>query len=246
MDAQIKEQFLIVESDPEIRLKIVNQVRKMGHRVVEAANGREALEKHGESPSSMVISDYEMPVLNGAFLADEIKRWDLNCPVVVTSASISDDMFLELLRYPRLTILRKPFTDFSLAEAIACAQKMPATNVVRSSGRLPIEISVYSGTTLLGRSTNISRGGLSVRCLDPSGPKVQLKQQLPINFTINNAQVNLSAELAWKNGRACGFRFIHLSRETRALVQRVLREHLETSLAAGCIPRLHEVDAMND
>jgi putative two-component system response regulator len=65
---------LLVE-DNEINLEIMkNQLTSMGLDVDTAANGLEALAMYREGDYGLVLSDIEMPVMNGFGLAGEIRR----------------------------------------------------------------------------------------------------------------------------------------------------------------------------
>lgn len=56
------------------------------------SNGVEALEKLREKPFDLLLSDVDMPLMNGYDLVSEIKNMDLNIPLVcVTAFAISGD-----------------------------------------------------------------------------------------------------------------------------------------------------------
>lgn len=64
---------------PDVRIEIVS-------------NGVEALEKLREKPFNLLLSDVDMPLMNGYDLVSEIKNMDLNIPLVcVTAFAISGD-----------------------------------------------------------------------------------------------------------------------------------------------------------
>lgn len=57
---------LVVEDSKTIRMILCEYLRKMGIQVVEAADGREALERLKEmSPPDLMLVDWNMPVMNG-------------------------------------------------------------------------------------------------------------------------------------------------------------------------------------
>jgi CheY-like chemotaxis protein len=80
---------LVVEDDHLIREAIAEALDEEGFEVVEAANGREALEKlHAQPGASLVLLDLMMPVMDGwRFREAQLRDPELaNIPVVVLSA----------------------------------------------------------------------------------------------------------------------------------------------------------------
>jgi len=79
---------LIVDDDPDIRERLRTALERQGWSVVEAANGREALEKVMHGPPRAVLLDLNMPVMDGfAFLHDlREKPGCADLPVIVFSA----------------------------------------------------------------------------------------------------------------------------------------------------------------
>ena len=85
-----RRRIMVVEDDAHIREAIAEALDEEGFEVVEAANGREALDKLHHEPAALVLLDLMMPVMDGwqfreAQLHDE-KLADI--PVVVLSAAV--------------------------------------------------------------------------------------------------------------------------------------------------------------
>ena len=58
--------FLIVDDSSTMRRIIINTLTKLGYQAfIEAGNGREALEKLGAGPVDLVITDWNMPEMDG-------------------------------------------------------------------------------------------------------------------------------------------------------------------------------------
>ena len=65
--------ILLVEDNREVRDSLSEFLRQLGHRVVECANGKEAVScMHNQSPH-LVLSDIHMPEMDGNQLLQEIK-----------------------------------------------------------------------------------------------------------------------------------------------------------------------------
>ena len=79
---------LVVDDDPDIRERVRTALERQGWRVIEAANGKEALEKVMHGPPRAVLLDLNMPVMDGfAFLhALREKPGCAHLPVLIFSA----------------------------------------------------------------------------------------------------------------------------------------------------------------
>ena len=65
--------ILIVEDEPLLREMLFDHLADEGHSVVEAGNGREALEVYALARPELIISDINMPVMNGYQLLDALQ-----------------------------------------------------------------------------------------------------------------------------------------------------------------------------
>src|SRR4051812_23597905 len=79
--------FLVAEDDPAVRRFVVQMLETKGHRVLCGSNGREALQVSREFSGvlQLVITDVEMPEMNGVELAEHIKAERPGTPVLVIS-----------------------------------------------------------------------------------------------------------------------------------------------------------------
>ena len=67
--------ILLVDDDPLVRMGATAMVEDLGHEVLEAGSGREAMqvfEQNGDI--ELLITDYSMPGMNGAELASAARR----------------------------------------------------------------------------------------------------------------------------------------------------------------------------
>jgi DNA-binding NtrC family response regulator len=82
--------LLCVDDDPGIRGLYEALLGNQGYEVIVAGGGCEALKLfHGRSKKiDAVIADYDMPEMNGAELAAELKRCDPGLPVIMISGCL--------------------------------------------------------------------------------------------------------------------------------------------------------------
>ena len=65
--------ILLAEDDPVTRLLYARNLKACGYEVVTAENGEEAWKHLQTEPFHILISDWEMPVLNGLELCQRVK-----------------------------------------------------------------------------------------------------------------------------------------------------------------------------
>jgi signal transduction histidine kinase len=111
------EVVLIVEDEAAVRTMTARLLQSEGYEVLEAADGREALEIMERYPGQvdLVITDVAMPVMNGRELADRLKRRRASLPVLFMSGYTDDEMVRRGLIEPDHPFLSKPFTPEVLA-----------------------------------------------------------------------------------------------------------------------------------
>jgi len=85
--------ILYVEDEESTREEIAFFLQKMCGNVSCAANGEEGLRLFREQTFDMIITDIQMPVMNGLDMSKEIRKIDPKIPIAVTTA-FSDSEFL--------------------------------------------------------------------------------------------------------------------------------------------------------
>ncbi|HLS67428.1 MAG TPA: response regulator transcription factor [Pseudogracilibacillus sp.] len=82
---------LIVDDDKHIRRLISIHLKEEGFHVVEAENGKDALEKMSETVCDIAVIDIMMPVMDGFELTKELREW-YDIPLILLTAK---DQFLD-------------------------------------------------------------------------------------------------------------------------------------------------------
>jgi len=107
--------IVAVDDDPLVLMNTTAMLEDMGHTVIDALSGSEALQKLGEvGEVDLVITDHAMPAMTGSQLAQEIRtRWPA-LPVVLATG------YAELPPggNEALPKLNKPFSQAELARAV--------------------------------------------------------------------------------------------------------------------------------
>jgi two-component system, chemotaxis family, chemotaxis protein CheY len=114
---------LIVDDSPAMRSFIGRVLDLSGLEIgarLEAGHGAEALEILGKSWVDVVLTDINMPVMNGEeFLTEVASRGDLNrVPVVVVSTDSSGLRMERMMSLGAKGYVKKPFSPESLCEEL--------------------------------------------------------------------------------------------------------------------------------
>lgn len=99
---------LLVDDQPELRRLFRRSLHKAGFVVVEAWNGRVAVELAQQLVFDVVISDVHMPDMSGVELLQALHQLDPDLPVVLTSGSPGPYVPLEADEYGAYAYLVKP------------------------------------------------------------------------------------------------------------------------------------------
>ena len=118
---------LVVDDEVGIANLLADVLSDEGHRVMVAANGHEALKRAEEERPDLVITDFMMPVMDGAQLmkamADHTDLKDV--PVFLMSSAPEAALHDKCSGY-RLFI-RKPFEIYGVVDLVTLALKPPET-----------------------------------------------------------------------------------------------------------------------
>jgi CheY-like chemotaxis protein len=108
---------LVADDDPTLRRLVCETLRAAGLCVLEAEDGRSALETagHWNAPIDLLVTDVEMPHLDGPTLADKLVHQRPGLPVLFVSAR--EEVPGGEQRMP-FTFLPKPFRLTSLLEKV--------------------------------------------------------------------------------------------------------------------------------
>lgn len=111
--------ILVVEDDPDLREALSDTLALSRYRVLTAVDGRHAVETLEKHAVGLVISDVQMPNMNGLALLHEIKsRWP-HVPVLLMTAYGVISQAVEAMREGAADYLVKPFEVSDLISKVA-------------------------------------------------------------------------------------------------------------------------------
>jgi len=112
---------LLVEDDEKIASLVVKGLKEAGFAVDHAANGEDGLHLALTEPYDACIIDIMLPRLDGLSLIEEVRRKEINTPVIILSAKRSVDDRVKGLQTGSDDYLVKPF---AFSELLARVQAL--------------------------------------------------------------------------------------------------------------------------
>lgn len=111
--------ILVVDDSHTMRRIIKNSLNRLGHeRVIEAENGKEAFEKYLSQKPDIVITDWNMPVMNGLELVKAIRSQDDETPIIMVTTEGGKREVIIALKAGVNNYIVKPFTPQVLKDKL--------------------------------------------------------------------------------------------------------------------------------
>jgi response regulator NasT len=112
--------ILVADDESIIRMGLKSMLQSLGHEVITANNGREALRRAREYQLDLALLDIKMPMSDGLQVAAALHRYK-PLPVIILTAYSADELVREAADLPIHGYLVKPVQQESLGAAIAVA-----------------------------------------------------------------------------------------------------------------------------
>lgn len=109
-----KKTILIAENDPLVRKTSGRYLSDKGYHVLEAGNGKKALELFRAKKPDMLITDLRMPELDGMELIKTVVKENPAVPVIIFSGMGTMTDVIDALRIGAWDYLTKPITDLEI------------------------------------------------------------------------------------------------------------------------------------
>lgn len=113
--------FLVVDDSPTQRRIILQTLKTIGFNAfIEAEDGLDAYNKMKAHKVDLVLSDWNMPILNGLELIALIRAHDefKDIPVILITTKSSTEDVLTALKFKNIKYIIKPFSPTILEQKI--------------------------------------------------------------------------------------------------------------------------------
>ena len=130
--------LLLVDDDASLLRVTEKQLTDAGHEVTAVASADLALEAFDAAPPDLVLTDIQMPGMDGLALLAELKRRDPAVAVVMITAYGTVDRAVEAMRAGAIDFLEKPFRREALLLSVTRALRYRA--LAAENLRLQLEL----------------------------------------------------------------------------------------------------------
>jgi len=127
---------LVVDDEELYRRALERILRRVGYEVITARDAKEALALVAEQPPELVLSDIQMPGINGLELVRQIKDVAPDLPCIVVTGYGSAEQSVEALRAGAFWYLEKPFDQGHLDVVRRLVQQAIEMGQLKAENRL--------------------------------------------------------------------------------------------------------------
>jgi len=120
----ISARILVVDDDVLLGRALARQLARSGYDVVVRNEGQAALEALREGGFELVISDIEMPALDGIELLRAVRDFDRDLPVVLITGAPAIDTAAKAVEHGAFRYLTKPFEFEQLLSTVQRASQL--------------------------------------------------------------------------------------------------------------------------
>lgn len=113
--------ILVIDDDEDHRTLAREILERDGHRVEAAVDGHDGLKRFGRNRPDVVLTDINMPGLDGHAVIEALKVLHADVPIIAVSgggARDKDELLLEAMRLGAVEVIMKPFDFRQLLGAV--------------------------------------------------------------------------------------------------------------------------------
>jgi two-component system chemotaxis response regulator CheY len=114
--------IVVVDDSRAMRMIVVRTLRQAGfggHEVLEAENGRQGLELVAEHGADLILSDWNMPEINGIEFLQTLRARGNATPFCFVTSESSEEMREQAAAAGALGLIAKPFTADSFSDVLS-------------------------------------------------------------------------------------------------------------------------------
>jgi two-component system, cell cycle sensor histidine kinase and response regulator CckA len=112
--------ILLAEDEAQVKSIAMAMLQKLGFNVLDAADGKEALELYQQNAAdiTLVVTDMGMPVMNGYELFNKLKQLDPKLPIIISSGFGEGDIGSKIPVESIAGMINKPYSFEHLREVL--------------------------------------------------------------------------------------------------------------------------------
>jgi len=111
--------ILYVEDEEMVRRNAVEYLSRVAKEVLQAKDGKEAIKIWSEQKPDIIITDINMPRLNGLDMASYIRAQDKDVQIIIATAHSDTEYLLRAVELQLVKYIIKPITKEKLQNALS-------------------------------------------------------------------------------------------------------------------------------
>ena len=113
--------FLLIDDEPMVTDVCELMLKELGYRVLKASSGPEAIKifENNRDQIDLIISDFNMPGMNGQEVVDRVRTIDQRAKVLLSSGGVSVPHEEDAIARGFNGFLQKPYSLNTLSDKIA-------------------------------------------------------------------------------------------------------------------------------
>ena len=117
MDLETKT-ILLADDEEEIREDLALFLEYEAFKVIQVKDGKEAYQAYLDNTFDLIITDIEMPRMNGLEFVEQVRKDDKTLPILIISGYSDKDKLLRAIKLNLLDYVIKPFTRDGMLKMI--------------------------------------------------------------------------------------------------------------------------------
>ncbi len=111
--------ILYVEDEDDVRRNAVEYLKRITKEVLEASDGKEAIKVWADEKPDIIITDINMPRLNGLDMARYIRSKDQDVQIIIATAYTDTEYLMQAVELNLVKYLLKPITKDKLLNTLS-------------------------------------------------------------------------------------------------------------------------------
>ena len=118
------ENMILIVDDDSIFCKAMKRLlEKSGCRAAVVGDGQEAIDFLAKHPVNLIVSEVKMPQFSGIEFMEEIKRREIDAPVIFITAWGEIESYMELMNMGAFDYLNKPLMNQEILSVVKRAMQ---------------------------------------------------------------------------------------------------------------------------
>jgi putative two-component system response regulator len=161
MDTDISGKIFVVDDDRFVLESITTLLTEYGFDVSSFTSGKDAIRKFIMEPVDLVLTDINMPIMDGMELLEKIRFLDRETPVLLMTAYADLDVAVRAIQKGAFDFIIKPYRPTQLIHTVEKGINFKRLTQIEKNYKTELERTVETRTAelnaALGEITNMSR-----------------------------------------------------------------------------------------